>query len=109
MSRTERLAGILLVMLPLYLGCGKQDESSTAPAPVTLKVGHVGHDHHLALFVAIDNVEQYAGRSGISLKTIEDRKYYELTDRGRKVADLEIVTVGAAPRCPRPWPKTSLT
>ncbi len=100
MLRNGWVAGTLLVFACLASGCGRQDEGSTASAPVTLKVGHVGHDHHLALFVAIDNAEEYADRSGISLKTIKDRKFYELFDRGRKVADLEIVMVGGGSKMP---------
>ncbi|NQU24400.1 MAG: ABC transporter substrate-binding protein [Candidatus Nealsonbacteria bacterium] len=100
MLRKKRLAGALLVLVSFCLGCGKEDGSSDVPPPVTLKVGHVGHDHHLALFVAVDNVKKYAGKTGISLKTIEDRKHYELFDGRRKVADVEIVQVGGGSKMP---------
>jgi len=65
-----------------------------------LKIGHVGHDHHTALFVAMDNASEYARQSGIYVKVIEDRKFYELLDRGRKIADLEIMKVGGASKMP---------
>ena len=34
------------------------------------------------------------------MKVVEDRKFYELLDRGKKVADLEIVKVGGASKMP---------
>jgi NitT/TauT family transport system substrate-binding protein len=43
---------------------------------------------------------EYAGQSGISVKVVEDRKFYELLDRGKKVADLEIMKVGGASKMP---------
>ena len=67
---------------------------------VKLKVGHVGHDHHLALFVAADNAAQYSAKTGITLKSVEDKKFYELIDNGRKLADIEIVKVGGGSKMP---------
>lgn len=69
-------------------------------API-LKVGHVGHDHHIALFVAADKAVRYSSReSGIYLKLVEDRKFYELTKDGRTVADIQIVQVGGGSKMP---------
>lgn len=73
---------------------------AAAADPVTLKVGHVGHDHHLALFVAADNSDQYARETGIALRPVKDRKFYELVDGDRKLADVEIVTVGGGSKMP---------
>lgn len=87
-------------MVFLY-GCKRRDDSRMRPAaPTTIKVGHVGHDHHTALFVALDNASQYAKESGINVKVIKDRKLYELFDRGKKVADVEIVKVGGGSKMP---------
>jgi len=47
-----------------------------------------------------DNASEYARQSGISVKVVEDRKFYELFDRGKKVADLEIMKVGGASKMP---------
>jgi NitT/TauT family transport system substrate-binding protein len=79
----------------LLSGCGEQDT-----APATLKLGHVAHDHHLALYVALDNAEQYAGETGISVKTVRDRKLYKLFNGEREVADLQIVKVGGGAKMP---------
>lgn len=96
------LLTFLFIFAGLLLGC-KQKENTQAhqPAePVTIKFGHVGHDHHTALFVAFDNAAEYAKESGISVKVIEDRKSYELFDKGQKVANVEIVKVGGGSKMP---------
>lgn len=96
------LAAFLLVFPVLLAGCKqKEDTQAHQPAvPVTIKFGHVGHDHHTALFVAFDNAAEYAKESGISVKVIEDRKSYELFDKGQKVANVEIVKVGGGSKMP---------
>jgi NitT/TauT family transport system substrate-binding protein len=85
-----------LALLCLCSGCRKKSETEV----VSLRVGHVGHDHHLALYVAADNTAQYAKGSSVALKTVEDRKFYALTDKGEKVADVEIVKVGGGSKMP---------
>lgn len=94
----------------LLTGCGKdkraadtevtQAESRMISEPLTLTVGHVGHDHHTALFVAADRAAELARGSGISMTPIEDRKHYELFDNGRKIADLRMVKVGGGSKMP---------
>jgi NitT/TauT family transport system substrate-binding protein len=86
----------LLICTVFLTSCKQKDETETT----SLKIGHVGHDHHTALFVALDNASEYARQSGISVRVVEDRKFYELLDRGKKVADLEIMKVGGASRMP---------
>ena len=69
--------------------------------PVKLKVGHVGHDHHLALFVAADTAGQGSKNSnGITLKKVKDKKFYTLWKNGRKLADVEIIKVGGGSKMP---------
>lgn len=103
MLRHAPLDGLLVLFVLVPLGCSvKNDDRSqgVSPTPVQLKVGHVGHDHHLALFVALDNSQDCATETGISLNVIEDRKLYELTDNGRVVANVQIVRVGGGSKMP---------
>ena len=70
-------------------------------SPVKLKIGHVGHDHHLALFVALDLANKYRGGDGdITLQTIKDKRFYTLSKKGRKLADIEIIKVGGGSKMP---------
>ena len=88
---------LFLAMTALLCGCGSDSDSQDIP---TIKVGHVGHDHHVALFVALDKAEEFSRQTGISLRTIEDRKLYELTENGQKIADVQIVRVGGGSKMP---------
>ena len=90
-----------LLVLALLSGCKRQPEEATGSAePVTIKVGHVGHDHHTALFVAMDHAADYTSTTGVQVKVIEDQKLYELTEKGRKIATVEIVKVGGGSKMP---------
>ena len=90
----------VLIGTVLLTGCKQKEDVEDPTAPVTLKIGHVGHDHHTALFVALDHASEFARQSGIDVTVVEDRKFYELLDRGKKVADLEILKVGGASKMP---------
>jgi len=82
-------------------GCKERGrDQAESSEPVTIRVGHVGHDHHTALFVAVDNAAEYAKATGINLKMVKDQELYELYDNDRKVADVEIVKVGGASKMP---------
>ena len=101
MKKTGYLSLILLLMSIILPVCKqKEAEPPESTTPVTINVGHVGHDHHTALFVALDNAEQFAQQSGISTKTIEEFKFYELLDKGQKIADIRIVKVGGGSKMP---------
>jgi len=90
-----------LILVTLSPGCKKKGGQPTASTePVTIKVGHVGHDHHTALFVALDNAADYKTEIGIDVTVIEDQKLYELTEDGRKIATVEIVKVGGGSKMP---------
>ncbi|MBN1676254.1 MAG: ABC transporter substrate-binding protein [Kiritimatiellae bacterium] len=87
------------------LCCGFMTPSLTGqaeaePAPVSIKVGHVWHDHQLAMFVAADNAETFAKATGLNLKAVKDQKFYTLYDGERQVADVEIVRVGGGSKMP---------
>jgi NitT/TauT family transport system substrate-binding protein len=91
----------ITAILLLAFGCGKKpDSEATSTAPVNIKVGHVGHDHQIALFVAADNAERFAEKTGILLKMVRDKELYELFDGDRKLADVEIVRVGGGSKMP---------
>ncbi len=94
----KRLLTILLLTAVILTGCSKEAPPQSSES-VTLKVGHVGHDHHLALFVACDYADQFAAK-GFTLKKVEDQKFYELFEKDQKVADIEIVKVGGGSKMP---------
>lgn len=73
---------------------------SAGAQPVRLRVGHVGHDHHTALYVAADYADRYAHQTGIRLEKIDDKKRYALYDGGEKLADVEMVRVGGGSKMP---------
>lgn len=81
-----------------FLGCRAPSRESIEE--VTLRVGHVAHDHHLALYVALDHARADAAPTGIGVKAVRDRELYELFDGNRKLANLQIVTVGGGARMP---------
>lgn len=101
MKKLICLFACLFILAAFLPGCKQKDDTRAQSAePVAIKLGHVGHDHHAALFVALDNASQYAKESGINVKVIKDRKFYELFDKGEKVADVEIVKVGGGSKMP---------
>ncbi len=101
MSVTNCWKAVLLCLCVIAIvGCRQGPGNEPNDEMITVRVGHVGHDHHTALYVALDNAAEYADKSGISVKVIEDRKLYELYDQGKKVANLEIVKVGGGSLMP---------
>ena len=97
---------VILAAFVAFSGCEKKEEQSTnnvptkGPAePVTLKVGHVGHDHHLALFVACDYAEGLTDKN-IKLEQVEDKNFYCLYKNDKKIANVEIVKVGGGSKMP---------
>ena len=100
MKRTS-LPILLALVVTISPGCRQRDrDNDDSGASVTITVGHVGHDHHTALYVALDQAHEYAAASGISANVLEDQKFYELTERGGKVAELQVVIVGGGSQMP---------
>ena len=66
----------------------------------TIVLGHVGHDHQIALYVAADAGKALEERYGVSLSPLKDREVYELFDGGKKVAQLNLVLVGGGSGMP---------
>lgn len=102
MTVTKKLLICLLaVWLASVTGCGKKNENQNDnQKPVTLKVGHVGHDHHLALFVAADNGGEYEKQTGCKLTCIRERQLYKLHKNGKLIAQVEFVRVGGGSKMP---------
>ncbi len=102
MKNTFYLILTVTAVLLLGFGCGKRVDTETSgrSKPVNIKIGHVGHDHQIALFVAADNSERFAKTTGISLKVVRDKALYELFDGKRKLADVEIIRVGGGSKMP---------
>jgi NitT/TauT family transport system substrate-binding protein len=72
---------------------------AAAQTPV-LKVGHVGHDHHAALYVAAKAGEVFRQDYGIWLKEIRDKQLYELRDGEELVAEVELYKAGGGSQMP---------
>ncbi|NBC10670.1 MAG: ABC transporter substrate-binding protein [Planctomycetes bacterium] len=94
------------VLLAFAHGCDEDssrspdDEDGSASKVPTLRVGHVGHDHHLALYVAALEPERCKRRFGVHLETVKDRQVYDLVDDGRKIARLHLLKVGGGSGMP---------
>lgn len=86
------LVAVLILLLP---GCSKKAEE----VPV-LKIGHVGHDHHTALYVAALNGELFKNDYGIYLKEVRPKELYELYDGRKLVCELELYKVGGGSKMP---------
>jgi len=97
-------------LLLMAAGCGQQQPSETAtPAPAApamqqtvpaLNVGHVGHDHQLALYVAALEGQLLENHCGAYLKMIKEREVYDLIEDGQKRARLHLFKVGGGSRMP---------
>ena len=99
MNKTLSLIAALLIIASCA-GCKQKTENKIPIESKKLSIGHVGHDHHIALFVALDNAAEYTKESNINVNVIEDRRRYELLNKTDKIADIEIVKVGGASKMP---------
>jgi NitT/TauT family transport system substrate-binding protein len=68
--------------------------------PVTLKVGHVGHDHQTALYVACLEGARFQKEYGLYLKEVRPKEFYELYDGNRKICDVELYKSGGGSKMP---------
>ncbi len=68
--------------------------------PLLLRVGHVGHDHHLALYVAALQSERFKADYDLYLKPVKDREVYELIEADHTVARLQLLKVGGGSKMP---------
>ena len=65
MKKCICLFTFLLIFAVFLPGCKQKEDAQGQLETVTIKLGHVGHDHHAALFVALDNASEYAKESQI--------------------------------------------
>jgi NitT/TauT family transport system substrate-binding protein len=88
---------IILVLLLLTLGCTKKTEPGTSGKSdkeiPRIKLGHVGQDHHSALYVAAENPDLFKKKLGVYLKVLKHRVAYELISNGKKIAVIETIKV----------------
>jgi NitT/TauT family transport system substrate-binding protein len=73
---------------------------SFAAGDPVLTLGHVGHDHQIALYVAADEGRNLGERYGVYLEPLRDREVYELIDDGRPVARVRMIRVGGGSGMP---------
>ncbi len=101
MNRRTFCIVCMLAVALLFAGCKQDDQNAPETGQgVTIKLGHVGHDHHTALYVALDHAGQYRERTDIDVMKVADRKLYQLLDHHGGTADIEIVKVGGGSEMP---------
>jgi len=87
------------IALSLLLFITALGQAGAAELPV-LKVGHVGHDHQIALYVAADEGKALEERYGVYLEKLKDQEAYILHDKGSAVAQIQIIRVGGGSKMP---------
>lgn len=65
-----------------------------------IKVGHVGHDHQIALYAAAEAGQRLEKEYGVYLKELKPREVYDLYDKGRLMARVHMVRVGGGSKMP---------
>ncbi len=89
---------IKIAMCAVLCGCGENKETVKS-----LKIGHVGHDHHLSLFIALDMAEQNPKEfcpPNVTIKKIKDKERYELHKNNVNIMNVDIVKVGGGSKMP---------
>ena len=92
----------ILAVAPVLCGCGDSEPMPGAPlAPaLTLTVGHVGHDHQLALYLAALEGTRFQKDFGICLKEVKRGEVYDLIEGDTTLARLRLLKVGGGARMP---------
>lgn len=65
-----------------------------------IKVGHVGHDHQIAIYAAIDAGKALEKDYGVYFNELKRHEMYELYDKGKPVARIQMVRVGGGAKMP---------
>jgi len=95
--RTVIKAAAFIAMTIVFLMTSVAGASAKLPV---LKVGHVGHDHQIALYVAADEGKSLLKDYGVYLEKLRDQEVYVLHDGGKAVAQIRIVLVGGGSKMP---------
>jgi NitT/TauT family transport system substrate-binding protein len=74
--------------------------ASQEQSPALIRVGHVGHDHQLALYVAANAGPALEKTYGVSFKELKPQEVYDLYDGGRLVVRVQMVKVGGGAKMP---------
>ncbi|MEN8149402.1 MAG: ABC transporter substrate-binding protein [Planctomycetota bacterium] len=99
---------VLAVIGLAFAGCTAEVEPKKTPgqtpdAPAELPkltIGHVGHDHQIALYVAALQPKLLKERGGVWLKEKKPREVYDLMDGDEAVAELHLTKVGGGSNMP---------
>jgi len=83
----------LLLLLPVRAVAGE-------PSVPLLTVGHVGHDHQIALYAAAEEGQALEKPYGVWLKELKPQEVYDLYDRGKLAARINLVRVGGGAKMP---------
>ncbi len=78
-----------VIITVFLLSCGTR----SAGDQVVLRIGHVGHDHHTALYAAALNPDLFKDEYGLYLKEIRPKELYEMYDGDRLITELELTKV----------------
>jgi NitT/TauT family transport system substrate-binding protein len=101
---------MILTLCALAASCGKAPEGPAEPAaPLPqIRVGHVGHDHQIALYVSALNPGMTRDRCGVWLSEKKPREVYDLMDGDRPLAELHLMKVRGASNMPAAMEKGEL-
>ncbi len=94
--RIENLMVAMLVAAAFVIGCS-DPTSGTLPK---ITIGHVGHDHQIALYVAALSPDLTKEKCGIWLQEKKSREVYDLMDGEDAVAELHLIKVGGGSSMP---------
>lgn len=83
----------VLLLLPVRAVAGE-------PSVPLLTVGHVGHDHQIALYAAAEEGQALDKPYGVWLKELKPQEVYDLYDRGTLAARISLVRVGGGAKMP---------
>lgn len=90
---------ILLMLTAGLWGCGQEDATTSEDVPV-LTVGHVGHDHQIALYIAALKGRAFVENYGVGLVPQREGEVYDLVEDGRTLATLRLMKVGGGSKMP---------